>query len=72
MSVAELLRVTTGLLRLGPEDAGRRLSRAEYADADYAEPYQYERVRGRLVVMSPAGSEHRFVSRPFHRELYRF
>ena len=72
MSVAELPRVTSGPLCLGPEDAGRRLTRAEYADADYAEPYQYERVRGRLVVMSPAGHEHRFVSRPFRRELCRF
>ncbi len=69
MSVAELPRVTSGLLCLGPDDAGRRLTRAEYADADFAEPYQYERVRGRLVVMSPAGPEHRFVSRPFRRKL---
>ena len=72
MSVAELPRVMSGELRLGPDDAGRRLTRAEYADADFVEPYQYERVRGRLVVMSPAGPEHRFVSRPFRRELCRF
>ena len=72
MSVAELPRVTSGPLRLGPDDAGRRLTRAEYADADFVEPFQYERVRGRLVVMSPAGHEHRFVSRPFRRELCRF
>ena len=69
MSVAELPRVMSGELRLGPDDAGRRLTRAEYADADFVEPYQYERVRGRLVVMSPAGPEHRFVSRPFRRKL---
>jgi Uma2 family endonuclease len=72
MAAATLPPIKDHRLRLGPEDAGRRLTRAEYADADYAEPYQYERVRGRLVVMSPAGPEHRFVSRPFRRELCRF
>ena len=72
MSVAELPRAEVNRLSLGPDDAGLRLTRAEYADADFVEPYQYERVRGRLVVMSPAGPEHRFVSRPFRRELCRF
>lgn len=56
-------------LQLGPADAGRVLSRAEFAAADYVEPFTYERVRGRLVVMSPVGPEHRGVSRPFRREL---
>ena len=54
---------------MGPDDAGRRLSRQEYAAAVYKEPFIYERVKGRLVVMSPAGPEHRGVSRPFRREL---
>ena len=56
-------------LRLGPDDAGRLISAAEFATAETVEPFQYERVRGRLVVMSPAGPEHRFVSRPFRRKL---
>jgi Uma2 family endonuclease len=56
-------------LRLGPADAGVRLSAEEFAEADYQEPYIYERVQGRLVVMSPAGPDHRQVSRPFRREL---
>lgn len=56
-------------LYLGSKDAGLRLSAEEFASADYEEPYTYERVRGRLVVMSPAGPEHRQVSRPFRREL---
>ena len=43
--------------------------RAEFADATYKEPFIYERVKGRLVVMAPAGPEHRGVSRPFRREL---
>jgi Uma2 family endonuclease len=45
------------------------ITRAQFADADYKEPFIYERVKGRLVVMSPAGPEHRGVSRPFRREL---
>ncbi len=54
---------------LGPADAGIRLSRDAFAVAEYQEPYIYERVMGRLVVMSPAGPEHRLVSRPFRRQL---
>jgi len=46
-----------------------RLSAAEFAAARFEEPYVYERVKGRLVVMSPAGPDHRKVSRPFRREL---
>ena len=57
------------LLQLGPDDAGTLLSAEEFSAAEYKEPYIYERVKGRLVVMSPAGSEHRRVSRPFRREL---
>jgi Uma2 family endonuclease len=57
------------LLVLGPDHAGMRISRDEFAAAEYKEPYIYERVRGRLVVMSPAGPEHRSVSRPFRRAL---
>ncbi len=54
---------------LGPTDAGRWLTRDEFATAQFQEPYIYERVMGRLLVLSPAGPEHRFVSRPFRRQL---
>lgn len=54
---------------LGPEDAGCLVASEEYRDAEFLEPFQYERVRGRLVVMSPAGQKHRGVSRPFRRAL---
>ena len=66
-----LLEVTMvkTLLKLGPQDAAMRLTAEEFAAADYQEPYIYERVQGRLAVMSPAGPEHRQVSRPFRREL---
>jgi Uma2 family endonuclease len=56
-------------LQLGPDDAGAQLTAEEFAGASYEPPFIYERVKGRLVVMSPAGSEHRFVSRPFRRVL---
>ncbi|MEO8498104.1 MAG: Uma2 family endonuclease [Planctomycetota bacterium] len=56
-------------LRVGPGDAGLRLSSEEFASALTAAPFIYERVNGRLVVMSPAGPEHRRISRPFRREL---
>jgi len=61
--------MTKVALKLGPEDAGLRLSAAEFAEADYQEPFIYERVRGRLAVMSPADSRHRQVSRPVRRAL---
>src|SRR3954468_15407128 len=45
-------------LELGPEDAGRPLSAEEFADAEYREPWRYEREDGRLVVMAPDGQGH--------------
>jgi Uma2 family endonuclease len=59
----------TQLLQVGPDDVGMKLTREEFATVEFQEPYKYERVRGRLVVMPPAGHEHRRVSRPFRREL---
>jgi Uma2 family endonuclease len=56
-------------LRLGPNDAGRRVSADEFRTAEFDESFTYERVRGRLVVMPPAGPDHRRVSRPFRRIL---
>ena len=59
----------TLIRKLGPDEAGMHLTADEFANADFQEPYTYERVKGRLVVMSPAGPEHRQVSRLFRREL---
>jgi Uma2 family endonuclease len=56
-------------LNIGQQHAGMKLTSEEFAAADYQPPFIYERVKGRLVVMSPAGPEHRLVSRPFRREL---
>src|SRR4051812_43905186 len=43
---------------LGPADHGRIVSAEEFAEADFAEPWTYEREDGRLVVMAPDGGEH--------------
>ena len=69
MIVATLPGMGADHLRLGPDDAGRLVSAAEFANMEFVEPFRYERVHGRLVVMSPAGPDHRFVSRPFRRDL---
>ena len=45
-------------LKLGLKDQGRPLTAEEYAEADFKDPYGYERVEGRLVVVSPSGKEH--------------
>jgi Uma2 family endonuclease len=57
------------VLQLSEADAGMALTAEEFASAEFKEPFIYERVQGRLVVMSPAGPEHRGVSKPFRREL---
>jgi Uma2 family endonuclease len=45
-------------LRLGVADHGVKLTREEFGEAQYEEPWRYERVNGRLYVMSPAGHDH--------------
>jgi hypothetical protein len=42
-------------LVLGPDDNGRILTDEEFAEAEFQEPWRFERVAGRLVVMSPEG-----------------
>src|SRR4051794_32368405 len=45
-------------LVLGPDDHGRPVEADEFAEADCAEPWNYERVEGRLVVIAPEGQLH--------------
>jgi Uma2 family endonuclease len=54
---------------LGPGDHGRLVSDEEFAEAEFAEPWKYERVEGRLVVMFPDGQEHIDVSEPWRDRL---
>lgn len=56
-------------LVLGPDDHGRLISAEEYASAEYDEPWEYERVEGRLVVISPDGQEHVDTSEPWRDRL---
>lgn len=56
-------------LTLGQADDGRPTSAAEFAEADYDEPWTYERVDGRLVVMSPEGTGHVSQSEPWRNRL---
>jgi Uma2 family endonuclease len=64
-----LSSISSEILRLGPDDAGELVSAEEFATADFVEPFRYERVKGRLVVMPPAGPDHRGTSRTFRLEL---
>src|SRR3954464_1220415 len=52
-------------LRLGPDDHGRPVSADEFAEADFREPWRYERAEGRLIVMAPDSIEHDETSDPF-------
>jgi len=61
--------MSSTVLKLTNFEAGMEVSADQFASADFQGPYIYERVQGRLVVMSPAGPEHRQVSRPFRLEL---
>jgi Uma2 family endonuclease len=53
------------ILQLGKLDDGRILSSEEFAEAEFDEPWRYEREDGRLIVMAPAGEEHSSVSEPW-------
>ena len=52
-------------LFLGSKDSGRYISSREFAEADYEEPWKYEREDGRLVVLAPSGEGHSSVSEPW-------
>lgn len=57
------------LLRLTAADAGMELTCEEYAEAEWSEGNRFERCNGKLVVMPPAGSEHRTTSEPLRDHL---
>jgi Uma2 family endonuclease len=60
---------TEPVIRLGLSDNGRATTAAEFAVADFNEPWTYERVNGRLVVMSPEGTGHVCQSEPWRDRL---
>lgn len=49
---------TRPVLQLGVAEHDLKLSREDFAEAQFEEPWRYERVKGRLSVMSPAGPDH--------------
>ncbi|HEU5117825.1 MAG TPA: Uma2 family endonuclease [Isosphaeraceae bacterium] len=57
------------ILRLGKLDEGRYLSSEEFASAEYEEPWRYERIDGRLVIVSPAREVHQDSSEPWRDRL---
>ncbi len=56
-------------LRLGKADHGRVVSADEFADAEFDEPYKYEREGGRLVVMAADGYGHQSTAEPWRDAL---
>lgn len=54
---------------IGPADVGLRLTREEYAEAEWAEGARFERIKGRLVLMPPAGFDHHVTVEPFRNHL---
>jgi Uma2 family endonuclease len=61
--------MSSGVLSLSDLDHGRVLTREEFAQADYAEPFRYERHAGRLVVIPPATYEHHKTLEPIRNLL---
>ena len=59
-------------LSLGRADQGIELSHAEFAKAYFDEPWRYERVQGRLVVISPADYEHQCLVERICKVLFRY
>jgi Uma2 family endonuclease len=60
------------ILRLGKQDEGRYLSSEEFAEADFDEPWRYEREDGRLIVMAPSGEGHLKATIPWRDRLILF
>jgi Uma2 family endonuclease len=57
------------ILRLGKQDDGRFVSSEEFAEAEFDEPWHFEREDGRLIVMAPDSKEHDDCSEPFRDHL---
>lgn len=63
------MSIPSAMLKLGPEDHGRRISSEEYANAEFQEPWSFERVDGRLIAVAPAGEEHALCAEPWRDRL---
>lgn len=52
-------------LQLGRADDGVKLTHEEFAEAAFEQPWRYERVNGRLSVLTPSGHDHVDAGEPF-------
>ncbi len=57
------------ILQLGKQDEGRLVSSDEFAEAEFDEPWKYEREDGRLIVMAPSGEGHLDATIPWRDDL---
>jgi Uma2 family endonuclease len=64
-----MTRPHSAKLTLSQKDHGLELTHEEFAEADFQEPWRYERVNRRLVVMTPAGDGHQSTTEPFRSHL---
>jgi Uma2 family endonuclease len=58
------MSISQPVLQLGPDDQGRIVTAEEFAEAEYIQPWRYEREQGRLVIMPPDGPGHDRRSEP--------
>ncbi len=57
------------ILQLGRKDDGRFVTSEEFAEAEFDEPWTYEREDGRLIVLAPSGEDHVDVTEPWRDRL---
>jgi Uma2 family endonuclease len=57
------------ILKLGKQDEGRLISSEDFAEAEFDEPWKYEREDGRLIVLAPSGGEHLYATVPWRNRL---
>ncbi|MEX0702787.1 MAG: Uma2 family endonuclease [Planctomycetales bacterium] len=57
------------ILHLTHENDRLPVTREEFAEAEFEEPWRYERAKGRLVVMPPPGWDHQHVTGWFRNHL---
>ncbi len=62
--MATALRPSSTRLKIGPTDHGLAVSDEDYASADFEEPWRYELVDGRIVVVAPDSGDHDLASEP--------
>jgi Uma2 family endonuclease len=57
------------ILQLGQKDDGRYVSSEDFAEAEFDEPWRYEREEGRLIVVAPSGEGHIDAVEPWRDQL---